>query len=172
MIRFRFRRGYSIRRGLRPGRRHAPSRPARPTLKRLAASAAALKDASRRASARWPLKNEAILDRGGTRCLGMFRPGRENGTPAEPENVDCGSRPANVVATRNGGNVRIVRSVEFTACGDLAVGGRKGECVVLVSQGWGSVHVFISVLSAVDSLLGSDARNLHEVTFLTRKIEG
>src|ERR1019366_5110638 len=76
---------------LNRGRLHAPYGPARPVVLRLAAAAAALKDASRRASARWPRKNEAILDRGGARCLGMFRPGRENGTPAQPENVDCGA---------------------------------------------------------------------------------
>jgi hypothetical protein len=52
--------------------------------------ATAVKDASRRANARWPHKNEAILDRGGTHCPGMFRPGRENGSPAEPENVGSG----------------------------------------------------------------------------------
>jgi hypothetical protein len=112
-----------------------------PAVLRLAAGAAALKDASRRASARWPRKNEAILDLGGARCLGMFRPGRENGTPAEPENVDHGRRFANAAASRNGGNYRVARRVEFTACSDLAVGGRIGECVVFVSQGWGSVHV-------------------------------
>lgn len=33
-------------------------------------------------------KGEAILDRDGPRCLEIFRPGRENGTPAEPENGD------------------------------------------------------------------------------------
>src|ERR1019366_581069 len=79
---------------------HVGYRLAHPAVPRLAASAAALKDASRRASARWPRKNEAILDRGGARCLGVFRPGRENGTQAEPEKVDCGGRLANASATR------------------------------------------------------------------------
>src|ERR1019366_3345115 len=106
------------------GRLHVPCRPARPAVPRLAAGAAALKDASRRASARWPRKNEAILDRGGARCLGMFRPGRENGTPAEPENVDCGAGWRTLQRPRT---ARIFTSscrVAFTACGDLGNGGR------------------------------------------------
>jgi len=69
------------------GRTDASYGPARPAAVRLAAAAPALKDASCRASARWPRKNEAILDLGGARCLELFRPGRENGTPAEPENA-------------------------------------------------------------------------------------
>src|SRR5271170_7306367 len=111
--------GYSVRWYLSPG-------PARPAVLRLATGATALKDASRRASARWPRKNEAILDRGDARCLAMFRPGRENGTPAEPENVDCAGRLANAVATRNGGRSCVIRTVEFTACADLPVGDRLG----------------------------------------------
>jgi hypothetical protein len=53
----------------------------------------------------------AIRDGGGTRCLGMFRPGRlsreadQGGTPAEPENDDRGRRLANASATTNGGHV-------------------------------------------------------------------
>src|ERR1019366_9058167 len=87
---------------------HVGYRLAHPAVPRLAARGAALKEPSRRASARWPRKNEAILDRGGARCLGMFRPGRENGTPAEPENGDCGRRLANASATTNGGHLYVV----------------------------------------------------------------
>jgi hypothetical protein len=122
---------------------HQTGRP--PAVPRLATGVAALKDASRRTSARWPRKNEAILDRGDGRCLGMVRLGRENGTPAEPENVDGGGRLANVAATRNGGKSCVARRLEFAACGDLAVGGRIGKCVIFVSQGWGSIHCFVSL---------------------------
>jgi hypothetical protein len=100
----------------------------------------------RAAQARWPRKNEAILDRGNARCLGMFRPGRENGIPAEPENVDCSGQSANAAATRNGGNSCVARRVQFTACGDLAAGGKIGECVIFVSQGWGSVQNYLRSL--------------------------
>ena len=31
--------------------------------------------------------------------------------------------------------------VSFTACGDMDTGGKFGECLVSVSQGWGSVQV-------------------------------
>src|SRR5580700_11444855 len=112
--------GYSVRWYFNPG-------PARPAVRRLAAGATALKDASRRASARWPRKNEAILDRGDARCLAMFRPGRENGTPAEPENVDHADRLASTPQTRNGGRSSITRRVEFTTCRDLPVGDRIGR---------------------------------------------
>src|SRR5450432_3470986 len=95
---------------LNRGRPHAPYRPARPAVLRLATGAAAVKDASRRASARWPRKNEAILDRGDARCPGMFRPGRENGTPAEPENVDRGRWLANASATTNGGHFHVAEA--------------------------------------------------------------
>jgi hypothetical protein len=111
-----------------------------PAAPRLATDVAALKDASRRANARWPRKNEAILDRGDVRCLGMVRPGRENGTPAEPENVDCDGRLANAAATGTAEVCLVAWRGESTACGDLSVGGRIGECVIFVSQGWGSVH--------------------------------
>ena len=40
---------------------------------------AAVKDATRRARARWPAKWRAILDRGSARRPGRFRPGQENG---------------------------------------------------------------------------------------------
>jgi hypothetical protein len=89
-------------------RLHAPYRPAHPAVLRLAAGTAALKDASRRAIARWPRKNEAILDRGGPRCLGMLRPGRENGTPAEPENAVCARRLAVAGTNTHGGHLHAV----------------------------------------------------------------
>jgi hypothetical protein len=54
----------------------------------LAVGDAALKNASRRARARWPRENEAILDRGIARRQGIFRRGQENGFQAKPENVD------------------------------------------------------------------------------------
>src|ERR1700690_1132110 len=98
------------------GRLHAPYRPARPAVPRLAAGAAALKDASRRASARWPRKNEAIPDRGGTRCLGMFRPGRENGTPAEPENVVFARRLADAWTNTAAGIFTPSPRVTVAAC--------------------------------------------------------
>jgi hypothetical protein len=37
----------------------------------------------------------------------MVRPGRENGTPAEPENVDCGYWTANASASTNNGHLDI-----------------------------------------------------------------
>src|SRR5580658_1140172 len=95
--------GYSVRWYYSPG-------PARPAVLRLAAGATALKDASRRASARWPRKNEAILDRGDVRRLAMFRPGRENGTPTEPENIGCERALANASATANGAHHYVVPS--------------------------------------------------------------
>src|ERR1700674_4465094 len=118
----------------------APSRPAHPAIPRLAASAAALKDASRRARARWPRKNEAILDRGSARSPGVFRPGRENGTPAEPENIDCGCALANASTATNGEQLCLVRAGRVCRLRLSITGGRIRVCVVFVSQGWGSVH--------------------------------
>ena len=118
----------------------APSRPAHPAIPRLAASAAALKDASRRARARWPRKNEAILDRGSARSPGVFRPGRENGTPAEPENIDCGCALANASTATNGEQLCLVRAGRVCRLRLSITGGRIRVCVVFVSQGWGSVQ--------------------------------
>jgi hypothetical protein len=57
----------------------------------------------------------------------MFGPGRENGTPDEPENVDRADRWANATQTRNAGRSWVTRRVEFIACGDLPVGDRIGN---------------------------------------------
>jgi hypothetical protein len=106
------------------GRPDAPYKLARPVVMSLATGAAALKDASRRANTRWPRKNEAILDRGGARCLGLLRPGRENGTlPNQKTSIVVAGRRK----LQRSQTARIVRSswpVAFTACGDLLNGGR------------------------------------------------
>src|SRR5579863_6702748 len=125
------------------GRPHPPCGPARPAVLRLAAGATALKDASRRASARWPRKNEAILDRGDARRLAMFRPGRENGTPAEPENIDCDRALANASATTNGAHLYVVLPGRVYRLRRRGERRRIPGCVsVFVSQGWGSVHKY------------------------------
>ena len=92
----------------------------------------------RAAQARQPWKSEAILDRDGARCRGMLRPGRENGTPAEPENADCGPWLANTPVTT------IDERLYFIAAGpDYCLrcpdtGGEITECLIVVSHGWGS----------------------------------
>jgi hypothetical protein len=70
----------------------------------------------------------------------MFRPGRENGTPAEPENVDCDRRLANASTTTNGGHRYATTDAALIACGDLRTGGKIRVCLISVSRGWGSVH--------------------------------
>jgi hypothetical protein len=111
-----------------------------PATLRLAAGTAALKDASRRASARWPRKNEAILDRGDPRCLGMFRPGRENGTRPNQKTsiVVIGWRTLQQPPTE-AANMCLLPTTS-AACDDQRLGGRIQVCLVFVSQGWGSVH--------------------------------
>jgi hypothetical protein len=118
----------------------------------MAAGAAALKDATRRASARWPRKNEAILDRGSTRCLGMFRPGRENGASAEPENVGCGRWLAKASVTVNGGGLFAAAAGRVYRLWRPAYRRQTGVCLIFVSQGWGSVqhigvHPFLSLFN-------------------------
>ena len=51
---------------------------------------AAVKDATRRARARWPAKRRAILDRGSARRPGEFRPGRRNGSQPNRETPQRG----------------------------------------------------------------------------------
>ena len=105
---------------------------------RLPAGAVALKDASRRASARWPRKDEAILDRDGPRCLGMVRPGRENGTTTEPENVDRGRWLANTPVTTKDERDYFVAAGPCYCLRCPGTGGKITECLIVVSQGWGS----------------------------------
>jgi len=131
-----------------------PGRPTRPAGPRMAAGTAALKDASRRASARWPRKNEAILDRGGTRCLGMFRPGRENGASTEPENISRGRWLAKASVTVNGGGLFAAAAGRVYRLWRPAHRRQTGVCLISVSQGWGSVqticvHPFLSHLICV-----------------------
>ena len=99
------------------GRVHGPYWPIHPAVRRLAAETTALKDASRRAIARWPRKNEAILDRGGLRRLEMFRPGRENATLTEPENVVVARRLAKAGTNTSNGIFTPPRAVNLHACG-------------------------------------------------------
>ena len=122
----------------RPATRTIPAGP--PGCPRLAAETAALKDASRRAIARWPRKNEAILDRGGPHCLGMFRPGRENATPAEPENVVCARRLTDAWTNTNGKHLYAVTPGHGCRLRWPCTEGRIWVCPIYVSQGWGSVH--------------------------------
>ena len=56
-----------------------------PDLPEPGAVLAAVKDAARRARARWPAKGRATLDRGGARRPEEVRPGRRNGPQPNQE---------------------------------------------------------------------------------------
>ena len=62
-----------------------PREAGRPDLPEPGAVLAAVKDAARRARARWPAKRRAILDRGSARRPGRGRPGRGNGPQPNQE---------------------------------------------------------------------------------------
>jgi hypothetical protein len=71
----------------------------------------------------------------------MFRPGRGNATPTEPENIDGDRVLANASATTNGAH--LLRRTCGPGLPLAATWGSEAEswvCLVFVSQGWGSVH--------------------------------
>ena len=87
------------------------------------------------------------LDRGDARCLAMFRPGRGNATPTEPENIDGDRVLANASATTNGAHLlrrTCGRGMPLAATWGSAA--ESWECLVFVSQGWGSVQFLIRVI--------------------------
>jgi hypothetical protein len=70
----------------------------------------------------------------------MVRPGRENGTPTEPENVDRGRWLANTPVTTKDERDYFVAAGPCYCLRCPGTEGKITECLIVVSQGWGSPH--------------------------------